>query len=90
MKRIYKIRTINGIVFLTLFVLATYEAFFSNSEATFTKGGLRGVVIFIPCFLLALLAGTIYYTRKSGGNWAKVRGNIKRNFLNLLSFTWEE
>lgn len=90
MRQVQRMRILNGSVLLLIYVLSLYDGFIASTEPSFTKGLVRGFVLFVPALLVFLAALTTWYTRKNGGNWNSVRQNLKHNFLGLISFSWKD
>jgi len=90
MNKITKIRLRNTTIFCLLYVLAIYLGYIAPNDRSGPQGSVRGVVIGIPLILLIITALTIVYTKRSGGNWQKVKQNLKHNILGIVSFTWKD
>lgn len=83
MKKQQKI-AFNLLVFIVFYSILVFQAI--TSPPGMQRGAVRGLAVAIPILLLLFLVATIVITRKSGGDWRKVRKNIKHNFSGLLLF----
>lgn len=81
-------RAINLSIFVIVYGYLLTSLFDNQPNAQ--RGGARGMVFGIPLVLIIIAVLTIYYTRTSGGDWKRVRKNLKHNFLGMLSFGWKD
>lgn len=82
-------RLVNAVIYILIYGLIV-KLSFDPGLWGYQKGALRGGVIGIPLVLLIVAILTVYYTRKSGGDWRKVRQNLKHNFLSMLDVGWRD
>jgi uncharacterized membrane protein (DUF485 family) len=68
------------------YVLFVYYGFISQDVNSAPQGGARGMAIAIPIVLLIIILSTIFYTRKSGGDWQEVGHNIRHNLKAIIAF----
>jgi hypothetical protein len=85
-----KRRWFNGSLLLFIYAVCVYGGFLTPNDHSGPQGGARGVVIGVPLVVLIIAVLTVFYTRKYGGDWKKVRKNLKHNFLETLSFSWKD
>lgn len=87
MKKIKKRRLLNLAIFALIYAVLLTSFF--DPQPSYFRGYARGGAIGIPIVIVIIAVLTVYYTRKSGGDWVKVRKNLKHNLLDGFAFSWK-